>query len=54
MVVDTGNGMGLDGSGRYALMFNWQAQSAFLDLATGRLTDLPAPASSGRVWSAAW
>lgn len=54
MVVDTGNGMGLDGSGRYALMFNWQAQSAFLDLATGRLTDLPTPASSGRVSSAAW
>jgi len=54
MVVDTGSGMGLDGSGRYALMFNWQAQSAFLDLATGRLTDLPAPASSGRVSSAAW
>jgi hypothetical protein len=54
MAVDTASGISLDGSGRYALMFDWQAQSAFLDLATGRLTDLPAPASSGRVWSAAW
>jgi hypothetical protein len=45
-----------DSSGRYVLMFGWQSRTAYLDLATGRLTTpaAPVPASAGRVRSAAW
>jgi hypothetical protein len=54
MEIDVASGIALDGSGRYALMFDWQGQSAFLDLATGHRTDVPVPVSSGQLRSAAW
>jgi hypothetical protein len=52
--VQVAVGLTLDSSGQHALLFGWQQQSDYLNLATWRVTLVPRNTSSGRIRSAAW
>jgi hypothetical protein len=54
LAVEIAGGLALDGSGRHALLFDWQQQSHYLNLETGQVTLVPHDVSSGRIRSAAW
>lgn len=54
LAVEIAGGLALDGSGRHALLYDWQQQSHYLNLETGQVTLVPHDVSSGRIRSAAW